>query len=250
MTLTRQDMRAAERTYWSQVHETKKHRPDTRKLLMALASRSQSEKEDLWPELEKIDPALWGKYITATHIKTAFRTYMDGLQGGRCCYCRVWLVANAHARPIDHILPRAEYPQYSLCFWNLVVACTDCNGTKTDNVWGGLPKTRRTYPKPGAFNEFFHARFHKYDDHIRYVIVETNSSLLTMYKGLTPQGRHLCTELLHKVAAKRTLFSSNPELRKSKAALDAHVSMANGIPMPALEAFQALLDQSVTRFIA
>jgi uncharacterized protein (TIGR02646 family) len=246
--LTRQEIKAAEAAYWAQPHPTKIHRAATRKLLAFLAERSRSTKIDGWRELESIDPATWGKKISASHLKTGFRNYIDGIQGGRCSYCRTWLIGGA--RHIEHVLPRATYPQHSLCFWNLTLACADCNSIKSDRVWGGIPQKRRLYPKPERVTEFFHPRYHRYDEHIRYVMVETNSGVLTIYKGLTEQGRHLCTELLHKVAARRTLYANNPALRKSKEALDAYQQIAGAATHDVLKAFQTSLDASVARFIA
>lgn len=249
-TPTRSDMRKEEAGYAARVHPTSLHIPKTRQLLAELAARSSADRVDVWPELETIDPTAWGRQINASNIKAAFRSYMQVLQGGRCCYCRIWLVANAHARPIEHILPRAGFPQHSLCFWNLAMACADCNAIKRDTVWGSIPATRRTYPKPAACHDFFHARFHKYNEHLRYVMVETNTTQLTMYIGLTEQGRHLCGTLLHKVAARRTLYASNPELQKSKQAIEEYKAMMEAQPTPALDAFAAAVDELVTRRIA
>jgi uncharacterized protein (TIGR02646 family) len=118
-----------------------------------------------------LDVTARGK-ITRAAIKSAFRRRLLELQGGRCGYCRRWLVSSAYAKPIEHTLPRSHYPQFSVEFLNLAVACSDCNGDKTDHKWGAISRARRRYPRAREFTEAFHPRFHRYDDHVRYVRLE------------------------------------------------------------------------------
>jgi uncharacterized protein (TIGR02646 family) len=243
-------MKAAEREYLARAHPTKRHSPATKALLQLWSKKSRAERKDYWVELDSIDPNVYGKEITATKIKAAFRSYMDGPQSGRCCYCRIWLVNIAHARPIDHILPRDTYPQHSLHFWNLAVACTDCNGLKTNRVWGVFSKSRRNYPRQEEFADMFHARFHKYDEHVRYVIIETNNSFISLYRGLTKQGRHLCSELLDTIAARRMVFSTNPLLRESKATIEQFKNKTSALSLPAVQEFETSLNATVQKFIS
>lgn len=100
----------------------------------------------------------------------------------RCCYCRRWLFNSGYSKPIEHILPRESYEQYSFHFWNLSVACVDCNSLKTDNDWASPTKQGlEAYPAPNSFTEMFHPRFHRFDDHVRFIRVQTNDHSVTLW---------------------------------------------------------------------
>jgi uncharacterized protein (TIGR02646 family) len=236
--------------YLGVAHATKKHIPHTRALLIGLWMRSRRRPyADLWPTLDSLCETTPRGTITGAAIKSAFRQRLLKLQDGRCCYCRRWLVSTAHAKPIEHILPRRHYPQYSIEFWNLAVACRDCNGAKTDDVWGSMSKSRRRYPRAQEFTEAFHPRFHRYDEHIRYVRVEANQSAVVMFSGLTVQGRHLCRSLLHRIAAKETLIKNNPALGSAIEQIQSFESRAEGMRLTRLNAFCAALDQTIVRLL-
>jgi hypothetical protein len=70
-----------------------------------------------WTELSTLNESKTSG-VTGPLIKNAFRRFVLDLQGNRCCYCRRWLLNIAHAKPIEHILPRHSYPQFSVNFWN------------------------------------------------------------------------------------------------------------------------------------
>jgi uncharacterized protein (TIGR02646 family) len=149
-------------------------------------------------------------------IKGAFRDFIAKEQGDRCCYCRRWLFKNGNAKPIEHILPRETYEHYSFHFWNLSVACVDCNGLKGIKDWSSpTKKNKEAYPTPASFTEMFHPRFHKYDDHIRFIRVQTNDHSITLYRGITRQGKKLCDDLLRHIAGKEVLVNANPALKAS-----------------------------------
>lgn len=153
---------------------------------------------------------------TISEIKGAFREFIAKEQGDRCCYCRRWLFKNGNAKPIEHILPREVYEHYSFNFWNLSVACVDCNGLKGPKDWSSPTKQRlENYPSPASFTEMFHPRFHKYNDHVRFIRVQTNDHSITLYRGITPQGEKLCEDLLKHIAGKEVLVNANPALKAS-----------------------------------
>jgi len=105
--------------YLDVAHETKKHVPRAQALVRKLWTQAHSRPfSDVWPALETMADAAASGVITGASIKSAFRRRMLKVQGGRCCYCRRWLVNTAYAKPIEHILPRHNYPQFSAEFWN------------------------------------------------------------------------------------------------------------------------------------
>ncbi|WP_321901758.1 HNH endonuclease [Burkholderia cenocepacia] len=236
--------------YLSVAHKTKKHISRTQVLLRYLWTHSRRRPyADVWPMLDGMSDVTERGTITGAAIKSAFRRRLLELQKGRCCYCRRWLVSTAYAKPIEHILPRRHYPQFSIEFWNLAVACSDCNGAKTDDVWGTISTARRRYPRAWEFTEAFHPRFHRYDDHIRFVRLETNLSAVVVFTGLTTQGRHLCRSLLHRIAAKETLVENNPALAPAMDQIRSFESKVEGLRLTRLNEFRAALDQSIVRLL-
>jgi len=243
-------MRRELNLYLDVAHGTKKHVKRTKVLLQELWMQARSRPFiDVWPKLNAMVDVSEQGTISGTSIKSAFRRRLLELQGGRCCYCRRWLVSTAYAKPIDHILPRHHYPQFSVEFWNLAVACSDCNAAKTDDVWGTISPAWRRYPSAREFTEMFHPRFHRYDDHVRYVRLETNLSAVVLFTGLTPQGQHLCSSLLHRIAAKETLVENNPVLSPAMDQIRSFEAEAEGNHLERFEAFCKSLDQSIMRLL-
>jgi len=154
-------------------------------------------------------------------------------------------VNNAHAKPIEHILPRFQYPQFSLHFWNLAVACVDCNGTKLKEVWGSISADAKVYPPPAAFSDMYHPRFHAYKEHIKHVCIENDGCVVSIYKGITEQGRHLCLALLDKVAAKRILIESNDELQGAMSEIATYQGKVGQIEASQLAELAELINNSV-----
>jgi len=247
---SRDEMRREVKLYLAVAHGTKKYVARTRVLLQHLWVQARSRPHtDVWSTLGDMVDITDKGTVTGSAVKSAFRRRLLELQGGRCCYCRRWLLSTAYAKPIEHVLPRTHYPQFSIEFWNLAVACSDCNGAKTDAVWGTIKTSRRKYPSAREFSAAFHARFHRYDDHVRYVRLETNASVVVLFTGLTPQGRHLCRSLLHRVAAKESLVSNNSALAPAMDQIRGFESRAEGLHLAQFEAFRSSLDQSIARLI-
>jgi uncharacterized protein (TIGR02646 family) len=247
---SRAEMRGELKAYLRVAHRTKKHVARTQVLLIDLWKQARSRPfVDVWPQLDAINQVTDLGSIKGTSIKSAFRRRILQLQDNRCCYCRRWLVNTAHARPIEHILPRRHYPQFSIEFWNMAVSCYDCNSAKTDEVWGSISKTSRRYPKAQEFTAAFHPRFHRYDDHVRYLRMETNARTVVLFTGLTPQGQHLCRSLLHHIAAKEALIENNPVLEIAMNQIRNFEAKAEGLSLARFDAFRAALDQSLVRLL-
>lgn len=247
---SRAEMRVEIKLYLGRAHGTKKHVPRTQELLRSLWTQARLRPfVDVWPMLDSLMDVTGLGTVKGAAIKSAFRRRLLELQGGRCCYCRRWLVSTAYAKPIEHVLPRRHYPQFSFEFWNLAVACSDCNGAKTDSVWGTIAKARRRYPRAREFTDAFHPRFHRYDEHVRYMRSETDVSAVVLFTGLTAQGRHLCRSLLHRIAAKETLVANNSILAPAIEQIRNFEAKADGLRLERFEAFRAALDQSVVRLL-
>lgn len=168
--------------------------------------------QDFYAYKSKTTPDVTGKAIRK-HI----RGIIEKEQRHQCCYCRRPLLNNAHAKPIEHILPHSTFVQHTFEILNLSIACVDCNTYKTDKVWtakeGKFLRTRR-YPPARAFTDMFHPRFHRYDEHITFFRVHSNTHCISIYTGLTAQGKNLCKNLLTHISKLEIFVSANSELKE------------------------------------
>ncbi|NBB33345.1 hypothetical protein Q1W70_23240 [Pseudomonas kielensis] len=209
-------------------------------LVRELISAAKNKEKDVWARLGDTDNAV------SKNLKAILRDHLKARQEPRCCYCKRWLINNAHASPIEHILPRDDYPQFALHTRNLAIACNDCNAMKANDDWGKSTGPHERYPLPAAMS-FFHPFYHRYDDHIRFVRMETNRQELVTYQGLTPQGRQLCTALLSKVVGKQNLKRNCPQLANWLRPLDELDVDRQSPTRPALQAFLAAVEVTVAQ---
>ena len=247
--ITKKEMRQQVKEYTASTHPTKKYRKETLNILCEMWKRSQRSKCDLWAEISDLKHPQSNNKINGSVIKSNFRSFLQKSQKDRCCYCRQPLANIAHAKPVEHILPRLHYPQFSLHFWNLAVACVDCNGVKLKDVWGTIDMQASVYPPPSEFFNMYHPRFHIYENHVEYIWVEKNGLGVSIYKGLTDQGRHLCLNLLHKISAKRILIEGDAELQDAMSELGNYQRKVDGIELPKLNEFAISLNDSVLAFL-
>lgn len=169
-----------------------------------------SSRASTWSTIRDATFTVAGKERSGSAVISALRGHLVALQAGRCCYCRRRLGGIAYARPIEHILPKDIYTHFTFTYRNLAVACFDCNRVKNNENWSAWSPTRRRYLKEKNCIGFFHARFHDYDSHVRYFHLETNGASISVYTGLTQQGRHLCSKLLNKSSGRCLSVSANP----------------------------------------
>ncbi|WP_207284354.1 HNH endonuclease [Pseudomonas sp. FW300-N2A2] len=217
----------------------KKKKPERRErmtLLHELRRAAKAGDKEVWTRLGDIEDA------KHSDLKKLLRKSLMNRQEPRCCYCKRWLLNNAHAAPIEHVLPRHVYPEFVLRTRNLAIICVDCNSIKSKADWGKFAAPHRRYPAVETMT-FFHPRFHNYDEHVRFMRMETNRYEFVTYHGLTPQGQHLCSELLSKVVGKQSLKRNYPTLAgwvRMEKTLDAEPETT---PRPALEAFRSAMDR-------
>ncbi|MDT3314897.1 hypothetical protein QZR14_26380 [Pseudomonas sp. rhizo66] len=155
--------------------------------------------------------------VTGKAIRSHIRDLIEKDQRHQCCYCRRPLLNSAHAKPIEHILPHSIFVQHTFNILNLSISCVDCNGKKKDHVWthheGKFRRTRH-YPPATAFSDMYHPRFHSYDEHVKFFRVHSNTHCISIYTGLTPQGKNLCRNLLTHISKLEIFVSANSELKK------------------------------------
>ena len=258
--LSHEAMAAVLERYKNECHERKAHRKNTWTRFVAHDALAIEEfkrrqrqlpiyKVDLWADLIKYESDKKSG-VTGPLIRKALRVFLEKEQSGLCCYCQRPLVNIAHAKPIEHILPRADFVQYTFHFWNLAVACFDCNQIKLDDVWADDDKRgMEAYPDPVNFTEMYHPRFHRFAEHVRFIRVQTNEQIISIYLGITAQGRQLCLRLLKYLSAREIVLNSNPELKSALEIINVHAAVNEGSLRPELAEFQKALTASVSRLI-
>ncbi len=195
-----------------------------------------------WAAIRAASFTLSGKQHSGSKLISRLRKQLIATQGGRCCYCRNPLDGIAYAQPIEHILPRHAYGQYTFSYRNLAVACFICNHVKAKDNWSTWPAGRNKYISRKSCEGFFHARLHDYHEHVRYFRLETNDVSINIYTGLTPQGRHLCEDLLRRSAQRRMAMRANPRLSSAMDRLHLQIDrLEEAEEHPALMAFMQLL---------
>lgn len=209
------------------------------KLLQKFQKESQAGDKSVWTRLGNRTNA------NCIALKELLRDRLKSRQEPRCCYCKRWLLNTAYASPIEHVLPRSIYPQFAVSARNLAIACYDCNDLKKKDDWGGFSGSPILYPGAEAATHFFHPRYHRFDDHIRYMRVESNRLKYVSYRGLTAQGRHLCVNLLSRVVGRESLQRSTPGLTDWLQVVDSLKAEPHPPYRPALEAFRIAIDQAV-----
>lgn len=59
------------------------------------------------------------------------KEFIKSETGDKCAYCESKILHVDHG-DIEHILPKALFPQYRLTYWNLTFVCKRCNQFKSD----------------------------------------------------------------------------------------------------------------------
>lgn len=241
------ELNSAEQEFLAHPHSVKGLWGQARTAWTEERDLSETRREDRWAVLAKrtIPKARGADRPFGAEIVFALRKHLANLQGSRCCYCRRWLQNVAHARPVEHVLSRDDYPQFSLHYWNLALACRDCNHVKTNKKWTSLPVTAAEYPINA--DDYFHPRIHIFDAHIRYVRVETNDASIAIYQGITEQGRQLCREHLKKISQVDALFRNNRQISSAIERLQAVGDVPNQEATTKLGEFVDALHTAIYR---
>lgn len=185
--------------------------------------------------------------VTGKAIRKQIRRLIEKEQRNQCCYCRRPLMNNAHAKPIEHILPHSVFVQHTFDIRNLSIACVDCNAKKTDNVWmfnQARFRQTRHYPPATAFSDMYHPRFHRYDEHVTFFRVHSNTHCISIYTGLTEQGKNLCKNLLTHISKLEIFVSANSELKEHIEMIQEQDLHPGGAAEVAINAFKKAFQEA------
>lgn len=205
---------------------------------------SLSNQKDNWPELYEYSRVIREKNIpVGKKIRASLKKHLAELQNFRCCYCRRVLQNISYAKPIEHILSRKDYPQFSVSYRNISLSCFDCNFVKGADNWSNVPVIIKEYPDSAAEFSFFHPRFHEFDSHVRFFRYETNNVTISTYFGVTEIGRKLCSDLLQSISKREFLIANDDRMNAAFKTIKDLVSSVDEKDAPAvLEAYNVLGD--------
>ncbi|MDR7342920.1 uncharacterized protein (TIGR02646 family) [Pantoea alhagi] len=212
-------------------------------LLCLLCQKAQEANVNVWNELYKLKLSYGNSTIKGSYVTKAIRDYLIERQNSRCCYCKRYILNSSWVRQVEHILPTAHYPRFSLTMNNLAVACAECNNAKSNDIWWQSINPAGPYPDMLLFKDAFHHNMHKYDEHVRWFRYSNNKFSFSIYAGLTAPGRKLCSDLLEKVVQVEILNICDDGMQ---AALDKiNLYNTNNKTMPGLETFLRELQKKL-----
>lgn len=100
------------------------------------------------------------------NVKAHIRNHYSIIQEDKCCYCKISLRHGAYAEPIEHIVPRADVPEWMFTPKNLALSCSPCNTKKkAKNTLTPIAVGRKKYPKRENGFLIFHPHFNRWDQH-------------------------------------------------------------------------------------
>jgi hypothetical protein len=80
--------------------------------------------------------------------------------------------------------------------------------------------------------------------------METNSTVVVLFQGLTPQGKHLCRSLLHHIAVKEALVENNPVMAAAFKHIRNFEGKAEALGLTQFDEFRKALEHSLARLVA
>ncbi len=79
------------------------------------------------PGVLKDSPSTGKRYKNPTVVATLWK-----MQHGKCCYCEQYIPEKGHLKAVEHFSPKSVYKKRRNDWKNLLLACAQCNGQKSD----------------------------------------------------------------------------------------------------------------------
>lgn len=107
----------------------------------------------------------WGLPCYAGLKKKVKEHYAD-LQEDKCIYCRIDVNYGGYGEPIEHIVPKADRPQWMFVPKNLALSCYPCNTKKNaKNTLAVSGLTSIDYPENSNDFLIYHPHFDEWTTH-------------------------------------------------------------------------------------
>lgn len=243
------DQQVEEAQYLAKCHRRVKRRPHAAQIMQdeSFFDAARRENRDVWAEFYATEWQTPAGAITGSDLMSALRDHLAQLQGEQCCYCRQALLKGGNSRPIEHVLPRAEHPRFTLHFWNLAVSCERCNRLKGRTQSENFGRELVDYPGHTDFVSQYHPRLHEYDAHFKYAVIMQNGVTIPLYAGRTAHGRNLCSQFLHAAAVEITLLSPNSALHEDLSTIQKFIISHDEAAIDKLQAAQIALIEAMVK---
>ena len=118
-----------------------------------------------------------------------------------CAYCKRPVGHYGYGWHIEHVYPKASYPERTFALGNLTIGCTDCNQWKAARVDRGTLTGGLTIIDPVA-NGF------RYGDHINLVHLATEEICFVKYRPTSETGRATYNKLQFADIERSTIIDS------------------------------------------
>lgn len=129
----------------------------------------------------------WGRQLNELkNFKESLKRFLTVQQKNTCAYCRLPIFYRMK-KPIEHIIPKGTYPQFTFEVRNLTLTCDYCNTKKNDKDTLAI-SLRERYRRhnerqyPSTSNDFLIVHPH-FDDYFIHIDISD-----TGYVGKTPKG--------------------------------------------------------------
>lgn len=126
-------------------------------------------------EYDKVNHKIWNEAKgPITEVRSAIRDHYLVEQNYCCAYCQIEKKeTHGLTWDVEHIIPKAKYPQFLFEPENLAISCKECNIPKDDTnvLTKNLPKNA-AFPSTSGDYCIAHPHFDRYEDHIEIVIIE------------------------------------------------------------------------------
>ncbi len=149
-------------------------------------------------------------------LKSKTVAYLKRKSKNRCAHCRRQMGTHAMSWHIEHIRPKAKFPNTMFSIKNLVYACLDCNFTKNSNI-----DNKNNYIfdiiNPGE-SDF------SYYEHLSYYQLTTDNFHIIKYIPISTPGQNTYKKLnLYKIEALEAVTGLNSDIRDIAHRIDAAV---------------------------
>lgn len=124
---------------------------------------------------DKKDHSIWNNTSgQVVDVRSVIRQHYLKEQAYCCAYCRIEKKeSHGMTWDVEHILPKAIFPEYLFEPENLAVACKECNTPKDDvNILANKSKVPEKFPVRSKDYIIVHPHFDVYDHHFEIIEVQ------------------------------------------------------------------------------
>jgi uncharacterized protein (TIGR02646 family) len=125
----------------------------------------------------------WDKNIFSG-LKEKIRDDLRPKQNNKCCYCKRELGHDIKEVDIEHIIPKATYPDFTFTPENLALSCPGCNTIKGDK--SVLLKRIVRHPSHSNHHSIVHPHYDIYENHI---LIHNGC----VFEAISKKGSHTIT---------------------------------------------------------